>query len=197
MINLLPDNDKREIRAARSNVMLLRYNFLLFGVAAFILVSGLIVYALLSNSKNAAEVATEANTSRAAQYATTRTQADEYRKNLSTAQQILDNEVIYTDLVFEITKLLPTGVILNNLDLDAKEFGTATLISASVKDFTAVEALKQSFEKSAIMSDVHFQTITNTAVSAANGQAQGSSAQNSAYPISVSISVTLNKVAKQ
>ncbi len=33
MINLLPDDTKREIQAARMNVLLLRYNLLVLGAA--------------------------------------------------------------------------------------------------------------------------------------------------------------------
>lgn len=186
MINLLPDNDKHEIRAARTNVVLLRYNFLLLGIAGFLLASGLVVYALLTTTKGIAESTNEANNSRAAAYSTTRVEAEEYRKNLTIAKQILNNEVIYTDLVFAITNLLPSGIVLDNLNLNSKEFGTATNLSVHAKDYAAVAALKDAFEKSSLLSDVHFQSINNI-----------SSTVPQAYPIGVTINVTINKAVKK
>lgn len=187
MINLLPDSYKKEIRAARSNVILLRYNFLLLGVAGFLILSGLIVFAVLGAAKGSAQATSESNTSRAAEFASTGLQANEYRENLKTAKKILDNEVIYTDLVFAITNLLPSGIILDGLNLNSKEFGTQTLLSAHAKNYAAVTALKQAFEKSTVFSNVHFQSINAS-------EAAGSS---TGYPIGVSINVTMNKVVKK
>lgn len=187
MINLLPDTHKKEFRAARANVILLRYNFVLLGTAAFLLFAGLIVYIVLNNSKAIAESTNTANSLRASEFASTRKATDEYRKNLETAKKILNNEVIYTDLAFAITNLLPKGVTLDSLELDSKDFGAPTLLNAHAKDYAAVSELKRVFESSSLFSDVHFQTIS---VSSNDTSSPG-------YPIGVIINVTLNKATKQ
>lgn len=186
MINLLPDTYKKELRAARTNVILLRYNLLALSAVAFILVGSAGVYGLLSAAKSNAEATNRDNTNRAVDYEQTRKEADEYRKNLEVARKILDNEVIYTDQIFTITSLLPSGVVLDGLDLNSKEFGQPTLINAHAKNYTAVTNLKQSFEKSSYFSNVHFQSITDDG-----------GASNKDYPISVVISVTINKAVKK
>lgn len=186
MINLLPDTHKKEFRAARANVILLRYNFVLLGAAAFLLLAGLIVYAVLNNSKAIAESTNTANSHRASEFEPTRKATDEYRKNLETAKKILNNEVVYTDLAFAITNLLPKGVTLDALDLDAKKFGASTLLSAHAKDYAAVSELKRVFEDSALFSDVHFQTITSE-----------TNQDSPKYPIGVTINVTMKKATKQ
>lgn len=185
MINLLPDNEKREIRAARTNVLLLRYNFLLVVVAALLLAGCGIVYAALSAGKATAEETNRSNISRASEFASTKKQADEYRQNLETAKKILNNEVIYTDLAFSITKLLPAGVVLDNLTLSSSDFGTQTTLSAHGKDYDAATAMKAAFEASNLFSDVHFQTITL-------GDTAGTG-----YPIGITINVTINKATQQ
>lgn len=187
MINLLPEAYKKEIRAARTNVILLRYNFLLLGAVALLFAGSITVYFFLNNSKAASEQINRENVSKSTQYASTQKQAEEYRKNLATAAKILDNEVNYTDIVFSITNLLPKGVILDNLNLNAKEFGTQTLVNAHAKDYNAASALKSAFEQSSLLSNVHFQAVSNDTA--------GTGSTN--YPISISINVTINKVVKK
>lgn len=183
MINLLPDEYKKEIRAARANVVLLRYNFLLLGVGGFLLMSCLVVYAVLGTAKASAEAANSTYNSRAQEFAATKLKADEYRNNLVTAEKILNNEIVYTDLVFAITNLLPQGIILDSLNLNSKDFGTQTLLNAHAKNYEAVTALKSAFERSSVFTNVHFQSISAT---------EGST--NPAYPIGIAINVTMNKV---
>ncbi len=188
MINLLPDGYKKELLAARSNVVLLRYNFLFLGLAAFVLASSLVVYALLGNAEGQAKATNSDNNSRATQYAGTEKEANDYRKNLTTAAKILDNEVNYTDRVFAITNLLPSGVVLDSLSLNAKDFGTPTVLNAHAKDYNAVTALKSAFQASpTVFSNVHFQSITN----------DGGGTTGAAYPISVGINVTMNKADRK
>lgn len=185
MINLLPDAHKKEFRAARANVILLRYNFVLLGTAVFLLLAGLVVYVVLNNSKAIAESTNSSNSQRASEFEPTRKATDEYRKNLEIAKKILNNEVVYTDLAFAITNLLPKGVLLDGLELDSQKFGAPTLLNAHAKDYAAVSELKRVFESSALFSNVHFQTIT-----ANDNSSPG-------YPISVIINVTMDKATKQ
>lgn len=184
MINLLPDSHKKEIRAARNNVILLRYNFLLLCVAGFLLAASLVVYAVLFTTKNIAEATSESNTQKAAEYSETIKKAEEYRKNLETAAKILDNEIIYTDRVFAITELLPAGVVLDNINLSAQTFGTQTIIQAYARDYKAAIEFKEKFN-SPLFSNVHFQSVSASATDTRPG-----------YPINVSLSVTVNKVEK-
>lgn len=186
MINLLPEGYKKEIRAARTNVILLRYNLLALGAVAFVLLGSVVVYGVLSATKSGAEATNQNNTNRAVEYEQTRKEADEYRKNLEIARKIIDNEVIYTDQIFTITNLLPSGIILDGLNLNSKEFGAPMLINARAKNYDAVTNLKRAFEQSSYFSDVHFQSITDDG---------GASTQG--YPIGVVISVTINKAVKK
>ncbi len=187
MINLLPDTYKKEILAARTNVTLLRYNFLFLGAAGLLIAGSLTVYFFLSTSKAASEQVNLENISKSAEYASTQKSADEYRKNLLTAAKILNNEVNYTERVFDITKILPKGIVLDSLNLNAKEFGTQTLINAHARDYASASELKRVFEESPIFSNVHFQVISND---------DSSAASNAGYPISLSINVTMNKAGK-
>lgn len=183
MINLLPDGNKKELRAARMNVVLLRYNvFTLVTVFIFLLALGGF-YAYLTSTKATAEASNTENQAKANSYNDTKKAAEEYRANLATAKQILTNQVNYTSVIFGITELLPKGVVLDNVNLSAKDFGNQTVISAHAASFDSVAQLKQNFQQSKVFSNVFFQTINNA----------GDTGDDK-HPISVTVSVKINKV---
>ena len=182
MINLLPPETKRELRAARSNTLLVRYNFFLLGALVFMMVVIGIVYVYLTNTKANAELTINENKAKVAGYATVEAQAKEFRTNLQTAKQILDQEINYTKVVLEFAALMPPGTILETLTLDSATFGTPTTLNAKAKDYASALALKDSFQKSELFTNVHFQSI-------AGGGA------DAGYPISVSLNVTIKKDA--
>ncbi|MFZ1360603.1 MAG: PilN domain-containing protein [Candidatus Saccharimonadales bacterium] len=180
MINLLPDNNKKELHAARMNVVLLRYNILTVSAVVILLLIVGGFYAYLVTTKTQAEAANSANQEKVAEYNSTKQDAAEYRQNLATAKQILNNQVNYSSLVFRITELLPKGTVLDNVNLSAQDFGNQMTITAHAKDYAAVSQLKQNFEQSTVFDNVFFQNI--------NTGSDGS------YPITVDISVKINKV---
>lgn len=187
MINLLPEANKSEIRAARMNVLLLRYNIMTLIAVGVLLVAVGGFYAYLAATKASAEAANIENEQKASTYAETKKEASEYRANLATAKQILANQVNYSSVVFGITELLPKGVILDDISLAAQDFGNQTVISAHATNYDAVTNLKQSFEQSKLFENVFFQSITVEAPQ---------DGKSNKYPITVSISVKINKVEK-
>jgi Tfp pilus assembly protein PilN len=184
MISLLPPEQKREISAARTNTLLIRYNVLLLGALAFLLLSIGIVYFYLNNAKTNNEKVMSENQAKVANFSTIAEQAQIFRQNLSTAKQILDRQVNYTKVILEIAQLLPGGVVLTNLSLDAATFGSETTLVAQAKSYDQAVALKDSFSQSPLFSNVHFQSINTTEGAAGN-----------TYPITVTLSVTFKKGA--
>ena len=185
MINLLPDEHKKELRAARTNVILLRYNILTIVAVGFLILSLGAFFAYLSATEAQRKEENQANQAKALTYSDTKKQAEEYRANLATAKQILANQVDYTSVVFGVTKLLPKGVVLDDVNLSAKDFGNQTVFSARASSYETATQLKKSFQESSLFTNVFFQSITNSTDSA-----------DKAHPISVSISVKINKVTK-
>lgn len=184
MINLLPHDEQRQLRAARTNVLLLRYNVLLLGAIIFLVVAVSITYLQLTNTKVLAQTNIAQNNDKSSSFIPVKNQADQFRTNLATAKQILDREVTYTKVVLAIAKVLPSGVVLENLSLDAQTFGTSTTLVAHAKDYSRALALKESFQTSSLFSDVHFDSI-----------ASGDSTSNAEYPVTVNMNVTIIKDA--
>lgn len=183
MINLLPESQKKELRAARTNVTLLRYNiFMIVGLALLTLLCGLFFVILLDN-KRVATVNNADNVEKARGYDDVKKAANEHKANLATAKKILDNEVTYTDTVFAIASAMPKGVVLDSLSLSAQDFDSQISLTAKARNIAAATNLKQQFQTSKVFSNVYFQTITK----------ESSDGEASEYPIAVNISVKINK----
>lgn len=186
MINLLPPETKRQLRAARANVLLFRYTVLLAVSVGFLAIGTISVYFVMGAIKNNAENTITDNHSQISNYTAVQAEANEFRSNLSTAKSILDNEIIYSDTVLDIARIIPSGVVLSNLSLNAESFGSPMVINASAKSYDRAIALKTSLEQSGMFSDVQFSTISGS-----TGEGGSSS-----YPYSVTINATLNKDAR-
>lgn len=187
MINLLPEQNKQQIRAARMNVILLRYNFFVLIVIGVLCAICIFFYIFLHNTQSNAISKSSENNQKATTYAKTRVAADEYRNNLSTASKILSNEVNYTNVIFTITKLLPSGVVLDGLSINPTDFGKQLSFSAHAKSVDKSKELKHNFEESTMFSNVYLQNVTDNSAGGAG----------SSYPIAVTISAKLNETAKQ
>lgn len=183
MINLLPPEEKRQIRAARSNTLLIRYNVLMGGVAIFTAVAIGAVFFYLNTTKTGAQATIDDNKLKASSYAEVEKNATEFRSNLATAKQILDREVTYTKVILDIAHALPSGTVLESLNLDASTFGTPTVLVAKARGYNEAIALKDAFQKSPVFSDVHFESIVVT-----EGDTGG-------YPITANLNVTIKKDA--
>lgn len=185
MINLLPEERKAEIRAGRTNVLLLRYIVITF--TAVIVLGGLIVgsYIALDGAKQGAEQKVSENQSRVSAYSDVKAKADAFRTDLATAKSVLDNDVSFTKLIYKIADAVPPNVILNDLNLDPATFGSSVTMNASAKTFSDAGKLKDSFIKN---SDV-FSNVKLQSLSSEDGPSAGG------YPVKVTLTVIINKGA--
>lgn len=196
MINLLPPEDKRQIRAARANSLLLRYNILLLGAIVFLFLAIGGVYVYLQSTKTSAEQTISDNESKVAGFSKVQGEAEQFKSNLTIAKQILDKEVTYTSVILKISHLLPSGVVLDSLNLDSATFGTATTLTAKAKNYNDAIALKNAFQDSDIFTDVHFQSIS-TSSGSDSSSSSGTDSSSSDYPVTINLSVVIKKEAVQ
>lgn len=186
MINLLPEDAKKEIRAARTNVTLLRYILVLgFGVIflAFICVG---VYIVLGNTKDAAQKIIDANQSKTTTYSSAQAQGTQLRGGLASAKVVLDQSINYTKLITGIAALMPKGVVLDSLNLTPTTFGTPTTLQFYAKTTQDALALKTNLQSSSLFSGISLQTLAST-----------SGAASAVYPVSLTLGLTINKSAVQ
>ena len=182
MINLLPDTAKAEIQAARSNVTLLNYLIILgLGIVflGFITVG---VYFVMVNTKASADAIVTDNQIKTAAYSSVQAQADSLRATLSSAKTILGGEVAYSKVITGIAAAMPSGTVLQSLTLSSSTFDTPITLQISAKSTADALALKESFGRSPLFSNVIFQALTTS----------GSGGE---YPVSATLGLTINKAA--
>ena len=187
MINLLPDEVKRDIKAARMNVILVQYNILMLSAVVAVLGLCLAFYIFLNAANLSAESTSNDNNAKAAAFNDVRAAADDYRNNLSIASKILDNSVSYTSVIFALTELLPEGVYLDSINLTANSFGQQTSFSAHARTYDLATKLKENFENSELFSNVYLQNVSQPSDGSSSGD----------FPVAIAISAKLSKVVVQ
>lgn len=180
MINLLPPDDKKQIRAGRINVLLLRYNILLGSGIVFLGLAIGFAYFFLMTSKQIAEDTIADNTKKEGSYAEVKTQAETFRAQLSTSKNILDGQISYAKAALVIAKLLPTGTALNALKLDETSFTTPLLLTVNIQDEASAAQLLKNFQDSPL-----FSNVTKGKISIGQG----------AYPYTMELTVSMSKEA--
>jgi hypothetical protein len=181
MINLLPPEHRTQLRAAQANTLLLRYNIALVAAVIFLALALGFVYLYLSSSKANAERTITENQAKVGTYAQVENEAQSFRTSLTTAKQVLDKEVTYSKTVLAIAQLMPKGTVLQDLNLDVATFGTPTTLVFQAKDYDTALAIKDTFQASPLLSNVHLQSI--------------SQATGEGYPFTVTLGLTINKDA--
>jgi len=182
MINLLPDDTKQQIRAARTNSMLVKYIvFLGFAIAFLALACATVYFLLLNNKMLAEELAKSSQPKATTSYSSAKQQADALRTSFATAKGILDQQVIYSDIIAGIAAALPSEIVLDSLSLSNSTLGTPITLQARARSSTNVSKMKENFEKSSLFSNYSVLSIVTD------------QKDSSGYPVTISISLTINK----
>lgn len=161
MINLLSHDDLRQLRASRLNIILRRYVMLLGLLAIFVAISFGGGYFLLMQERQAAEIASERTANERAKYNEDIAKAKAYTSNLATAKAILSNEVLLSDVTFQIAKTLPAGSIVQNLDLSTADLSKPITLEILTTSFDNSVAIKDAFENSTYFENAIISTVTS------------------------------------
>lgn len=189
MINLLPPESRRDLRAARTNTLLARYNFGLIAALVFMVLAFGFTYFYLNISNRSSEVTIQDNNQKEMTFAKTKQQADAFRSDLSTDKQIFSNQVNYSQLIVDIAHTLPSNVVLQSLALDPTTFGKPTTITAYAKSTNDALRLKDTLNKhSELFQNVSLQSIATSGDSGGSGGVKG-------YPVTVTLNLTIKPEA--
>jgi Tfp pilus assembly protein PilN len=165
MINLLPPETKKQIRAARMNVILVNYCVLIIFTAVVLATVFVLGFWANASDEQLANDAKATSNSSAAAYSDTRKQADSFAKDLATAKTILASDVSFSQLILDISSVVPSGVILNNLSLGTSSQNTPIDISGRAVSADAAIALKNSLDASPIFENVNIVNVSQTDLS--------------------------------
>jgi len=181
MINLLSDVRKDDIRAARANVIILRYTGLILLALLFLAGALYVSHSLLKQTMTANEEIISSNDVKADIYSETKQKVDDLSGNLTGAKAILDQEVRYSQVLVKIGQLMPPGTVLGDLKLDTASFnGAPVAMVAYAKSDAEATTLQSQFKSSPLFKEANLTTTEAT------GGIDG-------YPAKISLTVIFNK----
>lgn len=188
MINLLPESQLGQLRAAQHNTMLVRY--VVMGLITLVIVVAIhvLTYTLLKSAEDAGNKEADANRAKIAEYEEVRETAKKYKANLETAKALMGQNISYTTALFNIASYIPQGVILQSLDLSPDSIGKTTTLSARAKSYDDGIALKDSLIKSNIAKDASLVSLIDERT--VDGTLDDLRRE---YPFSVSVSVVFTE----
>jgi Tfp pilus assembly protein PilN len=185
MINLLPKDQQRQLYAARTNVILLRYTVGAIFAAVFLGLAISVAFLLLTSMKQAAEKTISSNQTQVGNFGAVQAQANSYRKDLSDAKSLFDTQIQYSKIYLEIARVMPAGTALESLNLTPESIGKPLTLSVKIKGERQASSLLSAFQRAAIFSN----TASFGALTINTGD------DSMTYPYAIIINVTINKEA--
>lgn len=162
MINLLPNEVKTEIRAAKLNTVLVSYIVVI--LLGSITLGGLTAgaYYILNDTKVTADKAVAANNERASVYEDTRSQAIELQSNLNNAREALDANIDYSTLLTSFAALMPEGVVIDEIELNASALSNDITVSVLARDTESILAFRDALSSSVVVTNVKLGNVSNS-----------------------------------
>lgn len=182
MINLLSDQRKNDIRAARANVIILRYTAI---IALALLFLGGALYASLNilkgiEASNEKIISSSSAVSGAGSDA--QQQAGAQATELANAQATLDQEVRYSQLLVKLGQVMPAGTVLDALVLNTASFnGTPVELTVLATEAVDPASIKALFDSSPLF------------IPGSVSMKESETSTVSKYPVKIPFTVTFNK----
>lgn len=187
MINLLPTENIRQLRAAQQNTLLLRYVIFSAITLGAVVMIHLTAFTILKVTESQGKAAAEENMRQVSQYSDTQRRAQEYAANLQVAKTLFAKHIPFTTALLNIAAAVPENVILENIDLSQDDSKKAVVLSARAKSYDDGIALRDSLSRSKLAKDVTIASLINTAADRGNS---GGNDPAQEYPFTVSLNLT-------
>lgn len=179
MINLIPEEDKNSIRAARYNYIILIYSGILI-IASLLLIGSMYGQSLvLGETKKSAQESIDVNDTQAGVYHETKKRVSLVTDQLKNLQDITANELKLSSVLQSLSSVMPSDTIVTSLDIP--ENGSTVSIAVSGKTSGGLISLQTSLRNSTAFKDVTFETVSES-----GGTVAG-------YPANTIISATLTR----
>lgn len=180
MINLLPYETKRQLSAARSNMILVKYLITIFIAIIFLGMLILGSYYILLDSKKTAEAAIVKVQTSNASYSPSASTSSSFNSDLKIADQILAQQTSYSTLLLELANSIPADTILESpIIINRTTIDSPLILKAYSKNSTD-DTLSKSLQNNKTFKNYSLKSLNN------NSTLKG-------YPYSVTFSVSINK----
>lgn len=189
MINLLPPDSSRQLRAARHNAIIMRF-FVSGGISlGLIVLVYAVTFALMKSTEISSDQSSTVNQQKIESFRNTEAAAKQFTADLTLAKTIFDSELSYTTALEKIASALPPGAVLTTLALSPTTPGQSTSLLVLAKSQSAALAVKESLQKNNIATGI---TIASISEEAASAPADGGQAAPSEYPVALNLNLTFD-----
>lgn len=180
MINLLPSETKKQLRAARTNTILVRYIATVALAAAFLCLVILGSYYIMSESKKTVDNAITGAKTGNSSYSPTTKKSNAFVADLSTAKNILNKRISYSKILESLISILPTGVVLGSpLSISNDTLNTPITFKAYAKSSSSEATLRTSLQSNSAFSNYSLISVN-------------SDTANSEYPYLITFSLIIS-----
>lgn len=179
MINLLPYDKKRDLRASRNNTAMIKCLLTLGASAIFLAVACTATMFFLNNSKEINDNLSQ-NVKLSAETVSINQNAATARANLSTSQKILASQILYSKLLTLTAQAIPAGVVLDSINIDNSTINTPVTLSLHATTTDKIDQIAKNFQASPAFSSYNFVSAKQDA-------------SNSTYPTKITVKVKINK----
>lgn len=178
MINLLPTDFKKQLRASRTNLIMAKYIIVLIIAIVFLGAGCLAVNMNLDNIKKMYDNDSRpVTTSSPANYSA---RIEEAREHLANSIEIINQQVSYNKILLALAETLPNGVIVSSLVIDSNIISLPVTIKLRAQSQDSVASLNSRFQSSSSFRNYQLLSSNNTSI-------------DPDYPIDLTISVSINK----
>lgn len=183
MINLLPDETKRQLRAAHANTALVKYVMFLGLAIAFLVIACGGTYLLLVNDKAINEKLAQTSNNGSSSTSSVQSQADKLQADLVTSKAIINQQLLYSDIITGIGAAMPAGAVIDGISLSDTILNSPITVQVRATSSNIEPTMKANFQRSSLFSSY---SLVSTMPNA--GDASG-------YGTLMTISLTINKGA--
>jgi len=181
MINLLPNETKKQLRAARTNTILIKYIITVLIAAAFLGLAFFVSYYIMNDSKITAENAITNVTASDTSYSPITTESNNFISNLSSAKSILGQQISYSTIIEKLLNALPAGVVLESpFSISNDTIKSPITFKAYAKASNNETTLKTNLQATSVFSGYSLQSIGNNPDTSSN------------YPYLITFSITID-----
>ncbi|MDO4781110.1 MAG: hypothetical protein Q4A34_01810 [Candidatus Saccharibacteria bacterium] len=160
MINLLPPQEKKQIRAAQANVLLWRYSIVTLLLAGLLAGFVAVVFIILNADRANSEAELKRSEEHSQKYRDVQQQVTAFSNDLKTAKAILQKDVRYSQIAMKIGNVIPAGITLDALTLDAATFDKPTVFMATGQSYNDALRLKKAMEESPLFNNVSLSSVS-------------------------------------
>ncbi len=161
MINLSPPEVRDQIKYGKLNVLVMKY-LVGLGTAALIIVGILILGLILTGNRiHDLDDKLEFSNSQYAEYGDTLADAQALSGDIDTIKALLDREFKFSEVLDQISALIPDGASLDNITLSSEE--DTLQLSTSIETQELATVFQKNMAQSGLFAVADIQSVANSA----------------------------------